>query len=344
MPDKWRVLNRWFLEVKRDLPWRDNPSPYAVWISEVMLQQTQVATVIPYFERWMERFPSVAALAEASMEEVLKMWEGLGYYRRARHLHGAAKIIVERWKGEFPSTEESLRTLPGMGPYTVGAVLSFAFKQRRAAVDGNVIRVLTRFFGIEDDISLSRTEKKIREIAEKELPNEAPWVVTEAWIELGALICKKQPLCFSCPLREGCVAFKKGKTSDIPFKSRKTSVTKLERHVALIRNRQRFLVRQVPEGEVMEGLHEFPYFDKAHDLKKKISERWSVEVQEVESLKAIKHGFTRFEAKLFPVLLESEPFEPGERFFWGSLTEISQLPFSSGHRRILEELNRKFAS
>src|ERR1700722_10190653 len=175
-------LKDWFVREKRDLPWRENPSPYAVWISEVMLQQTQASVVIPYFERWMARFPTVAVLAEASQGEVIKMWEGLGYYSRVRHLHQAAKDLMYRYAGDLPRTREGLEGIKGIGPYTRGAILSFAFHQKAAAVDGNVLRVLARYFAIEEEIE--KAKKSITELTESILPEEEPWIVMEGLIEL----------------------------------------------------------------------------------------------------------------------------------------------------------------
>ena len=155
-----------------------------------MLQQTQVAVVIPYFLHWMQRFPTIHHLAKASLDEVVKAWEGLGYYSRVRHLHEAAKYLVEHFNGQLPSEEEDLKKIKGLGPYTIGAILSFAFHQKKAAVDGNVIRVLTRYFGLEEDISKVATVNKLRQLAQELLPDEEPWIVNEALIELGATLCQ----------------------------------------------------------------------------------------------------------------------------------------------------------
>lgn len=204
-----KALVEWFNKQKRPLPWRKNPSPYAVWVSEVMLQQTQVAVVIPYFQRWMERFPTIQALAESSIEDAIKQWEGLGYYARAKNLHAGAKQVVANFDGELPSKVEALSRIKGLGPYTVGAIRAFAFHERSAAVDGNVLRFLTRYFAIEEDIAKIGTQKKITALAESLLPEKEPWVFAEALIEFGATVCKKAPLCFECPLNKSCAGLKK---------------------------------------------------------------------------------------------------------------------------------------
>jgi A/G-specific adenine glycosylase len=256
-----KPLIRWFLQEQRDLPWRRERSPYAVWVSEMMLQQTLVAVVIPYFERWMKRFPSIKHLAEAPLDEVLKVWEGLGYYSRARYLHQGAKHIVEHHKGVFPSSPEDLKKIKGLGPYTVGAIRSFAFQHRVPAVDGNVVRVLTRFFMIKEDISKPSTMRTIWEFAEKILPEKDPWVVNEALIELGATVCKKQPQCHACPLKQGCQAYSHGIAVDLPYKSAKIKYESLFRAVPVVQWNNKLLVKRGEKGKIMSDLYEFPYFE-----------------------------------------------------------------------------------
>lgn len=182
------ALHQWFREMNRPFPWRENPNPYRVWISEVMLQQTRASVVIPYFERWMELFPGPHVLARAPLEEVIKAWEGLGYYGRARHLHEGARQIVHQFNGLLPSKREQLEKIKGLGPYMVNAILSFAFHQRAAAVDGNVSRVLARHFMIEDDIARHATKKRIQAFADEVLDIKKPWITAEALIELGATL------------------------------------------------------------------------------------------------------------------------------------------------------------
>jgi A/G-specific adenine glycosylase len=252
-------LKKWFSIHKRDLPWRENPSPYRVWVSEIMLQQTQASVVIPYFERWMTRFPTVESLASAPIEEVIKLWEGLGYYARARNLHQGARYVVEKHQGIIPNTAEQLAPIKGLGDYTIGALLSFAFHQRAAAVDGNVIRVLSRYLAIEEDVAKQPTLRKIRAEAQKMLPVEEPWIIVEALIELGATICQKKPKCSECPIRKGCQGFVKGIAQNLPYKSTKSETIALYRLVPIIEHEGCILIRKVGEGEIMSDLHEFPY-------------------------------------------------------------------------------------
>jgi A/G-specific adenine glycosylase len=322
-------LKEWFLEHQRELPWRESKTPYRVWISEVMLQQTQVTVVIPYFNSWMQKFPTIAALAEAPLEDVIKAWEGLGYYSRARNLHKAAQMVMSDFQGELPKTPEELDRLPGFGPYTIGAVLNFAFYQKAAAVDGNVIRVLSRFFASEKDCS---QREAYEELTLSLLPDEEPWVAMEGLIELGAKVCQRKPKCSECPLMEGCQAYRQGKTEDFPIKKKRPTTIYLERQVAIIRWKDEILVKQEKEGKVMAGLYEFPYA--------LLNEKFELDLslKKLTELPLVKHGFTRYNVTLYPCLYESAEKKILDGFEWKKWQELILLPFSSGHRRILKEL------
>jgi A/G-specific adenine glycosylase len=335
-------LHRWFLETRRPFPWRDRPTPYRVWISEVMLQQTRASVVIPYFERWMELFPDPQVLARASLEEVIKAWEGLGYYGRARHLHEGARQIVDQFSGKIPKKREHLEKIKGLGPYMVNAILSFAFHQRAAAVDGNVSRVLARHFLIEDDILRHASKKKIQMLADELLDETKPWVTAEALIELGATICSQKPLCESCPLRETCLAFKENRADQFPIKSREQSLTTLSRSVAVIEENNSVLVKKGAPGKVMADLYEFPYFEGlARPLPQHIQALWGLQTTFVRSLPFVQHSFTRYQAHLFPIYLRALTRKEIPDYEWVSLDDISQLPFSAGHRRILEHFLKR---
>jgi A/G-specific adenine glycosylase len=322
-------LNDWFLEHQRELPWRENKTPYRVWISEVMLQQTQVAVVIPYFNRWMQKFPTLATLAEAPLEDVIKAWEGLGYYSRARNLHKAAQMVMTEFRGELPKTYEELDRLPGFGPYTIGAVLSFAFQQRAPAVDGNVVRVLSRFFASDKDCA---QRQHYEELTLSILTEKEPWVTMEGLIELGAKVCQRTPKCSECPLLEECQAYRQGKTEDFPIKRKRPATICLERQVAIIRWKDEILVRQEKEGKVMAGLYEFPYA--------LINEKLGLDLtlKKLTELPLVKHGFTRYNVTLYPAVYESLEKKNLDGFEWKKWQELILLPFSSGHRRILKEL------
>lgn len=336
-------LREWFAEHKREFPWREDKTPYAVWISEVMLQQTRADVVVPYFLRWMERFPDLLSLARAEEAEVVKLWEGLGYYARARRLHAAARYVQKLHGGELPSTQEALEKIPGFGPYTVGAVRSFAFLQRAAAVDGNVLRVLARFFALEEDIARSATQAKLRQLAEELLPEKEPWMIAEALIELGALICKPKPKCQECPLQDSCRAWQLGKQEELPLKGKPLETLKLKRRVFVLLCGERILLQQVQKGKVMEGLYEFPYLeiDSKFQSDESVCMQLPLEsIVETASLIAsfdeVSHTFTRYQAKLFPSLWRLPEEIALAPYTWYTIPSLQELPFSAGHRRIAE--------
>ncbi len=245
----FELLKKWFLENRRDFPWRESPTPYAVWISEVMLQQTQASVVIPYFLRWMDQFPTIEALANADPEEVIKAWEGLGYYSRARNLHAGARYVQEHFHGKLPSDTESLSKIKGLGLYTIGAIQSFAFHQKTPAVDGNVLRVVSRYCMLKDDIKKPKTVAAIRKWIEMQLPDETPWVINEALIELGATICKRKPNCPKCLLNQTCLSFQHGLQEQLPIKGKPPVSISLYRIVAVIESNGRYLVKKEKKGK-----------------------------------------------------------------------------------------------
>lgn len=341
-------LKEWFQEQKRDLPWRQQANPYAVWISEVMLQQTQVAVVIPYFERWMRLFPTVEALASAPIETAIKAWEGLGYYSRVRNLHEGARYILKEHSGQIPVEAHALGKIKGIGPYTVGAIRSFAFNQKAAAVDGNVMRVIARYFCMEDDLSQPKTVTKIRSMVEEILPEDEPWVVMEALIELGATICSKKPKCDRCPVRNRCQAYVQGDTERLPNNFKKVKIEKLHRAVAVVVSSDgRYLVKKGEKGKVMSDLYEFPYFEilptaiEEAGLVKMIKNELDHSVTLKRSLSIVKHSFTRYSVTLFPFQFTCENPKPIPQHLWLLPDELKHLAFSSGHRRIYSMLNHE---
>ena len=277
---KSAISNRllvWFRASARDLPWRHDRSPYRVWLSEMMLQQTQVETVIPYFDRFLERVPTIDDLAAAPLGDVLKLWEGLGYYARARNLHKAAQFIVEERHGEWPRTVEGLMALPGIGRYTAGAIASLAFDVRAPVLDGNVIRVLCRLFAIERDPKDAKVREELWRLAEALLPLCHPaatrarngrggWGVratagefNEALMELGALVCTpRNPKCAVCPLVKFCAAKKRSLQDQLPIKTKRKPLPHYDVTAAVIRRNGRVLIAQRPLGGRLGGLWEFP--------------------------------------------------------------------------------------
>jgi len=334
-----RKLHEWFQQNQREFPWRKTPTPYKVWISEVMLQQTRATVVIPYFERWLTLFPNVRTLAEAPLEKVIKAWEGLGYYSRARNLHKGAQQIVEYFGGEIPSNRKDLASICGLGPYTVGAILSFGFRQKAAAVDGNVTRVVARYFSIEENVDQQSVKRKIADAAESLLDATEPWITAEALIELGATVCTRKPRCEACPLQKNCLG--QHKAEFLPITTGEKQVTQLKRAVALIESGGKILVKKGERGKVMADLYEFPYFEmgEGHWTQKAIVQAiqrtLGLPVEIVQKLPPITHTFTRFKAHLFPICYTTETPNPIAGYEWISRELLSELPFSAGHRRIL---------
>lgn len=296
------ALPAWFQRNRRDLPWRKNRTSYRVWISELMLQQTRVEQATPYFERWMKRFPDLATLAAARMDEVLKQWEGLGYYSRARRAHAVAQRLVEKHGGRFPETLEELRALPGIGPYTAAAVGSLAFGLDAAVVDGNVIRVLARAFADDADVTKPGSRRRFQERADELLPRGNAAIFNEAMMELGATVCTpRNPRCDICPLRKICRAFAAGQVDRYPAKKRRVAVP--HKHVGaavIVDARGRYLIAQRREGELLGGLWEFPggKLEPGESIEqciaREIREELGVEIEVGEHVITVKHAFSHF--------------------------------------------------
>ncbi|RIX53104.1 A/G-specific adenine glycosylase [Paenibacillus nanensis] len=257
-------LLAWYRRGNRDLPWRKNRDPYRIWVSEIMLQQTRVDTVIPYFERFMASFPTVQALAEAPEEEVLKCWEGLGYYSRARNLQAGAKMVMELYNGIIPDNKDAVAGLKGVGPYTAGAIMSIAFNRPEPAVDGNVMRVLSRYFCLEDDIAKPKTRIGIEKLAASLIPEGAAGDFNQALMELGALVCTpKSPSCLPCPVMEHCEARLAGRESELPIKT-KAKPPRPEYRLSVIvegsgEHAGKVLVRRRPDTGLLAQMWELPH-------------------------------------------------------------------------------------
>lgn len=255
-------LGTWFDQHKRPMLWRNTHDPYAVWLSEVMLQQTQVATVTPYYARFLQQFPDIQALAAAPLDEVLKIWAGLGYYRRAKSMHQAAQIIASTYHGIFPSTYDNMLKLPGIGRYTAGAIASIAFHETVPVLDGNVMRVLARLLLIRDNIATSQTQKRLWQIAEALVPQSNPGDFNQSLMELGATVCTpKHPRCESCPLKTFCMARQRNMQNQLPVKQRKAPTPHIEMAAVVINSPQGQLLAQRKAGGLWEHLWEFPAFE-----------------------------------------------------------------------------------
>lgn len=262
-----QTLMAWYQDNKRDLPWREDPVPYKVWLSEIILQQTRVEQGLPYFHRFVDQFPDVIALAIAKEDDVLKLWQGLGYYSRARNLHKAAKIITQTLHGVFPNRYDELIKLPGVGSYTAAAIASIAFNESKAVVDGNVIRVITRLFGIVEPADDKSTLSKIQKISSELLLNQNPSDFNQAMMEFGALQCiPRNPDCSQCPLRASCIANATQMVENLPLKLKKIKRRNRHFHFAILTDGINILVDQRKQKDIWEGLYQFPVIEKSESI------------------------------------------------------------------------------
>lgn len=300
-------LLAWYKRHGRDLPWRHTRDPYAIWVAETMLQQTQVATVIPYYERFLARFPTLEALAEARLDDVLKAWEGLGYYARARNLHRAARRAAEEWEGRLPETPDLLRRLPGVGRYTAAAVASIAFGHDAAALDANVRRVVCRLYGIDQDPSRPAIQRRLEELALAVMPPGRAGDANQAFMDLGATICTAaNPRCSICPLAELCLAQQTGRQDAVPMRATRPDRPHYDVTAAVIRDGSgQVLMAQRPLESMLGGLWEFPggkrlAGEELRDcLRREIEEELGVEIEVGELLCAVDHTFTHFHMTLY---------------------------------------------
>ena len=327
---QWQLMRGhlagWYVDSARDLPWRHTSDPYAITVSELMLQQTQVVTVIPYYLRWMKQFPTWKSLAYAKEPEVIKAWEGLGYYRRARNLQALAKIVVLT-TGELQPIHEKLLELPGFGPYTAAAVGSIAFGMPLAVLDGNVMRVLTRLLAISDDIALPQTRVKLQAIATAFLDVKDPSTHNQAVMELGATVClPHNPMCLICPLQKHCAG--KDRAEEFPVKTRIATEKRTET-VAILKHGKQYYCEQVPEGKPWHGLWRFPDFDKTRMRGGRI-------------LETIKYGITKYAVTMDVVEAQWKgraPVSMSVRYL--TPEDMAEFPFAAPHRKIAKTLLTK---
>lgn len=337
-------LLQWYEKNKRDLPWRKTRDPYAVWISETMLQQTQVATVIPYYERFLKTFPTVHHLAEADLSDVLRIWEGLGYYSRARNLHKAARTIVTRFDGIIPENSEDLRTLPGIGRYTAGAILSIAFNKDAPILDGNIKRVFCRLYAIPKNPKERETEERLWSISGSLIPKGNTSSFNQGLMELGATICTpREPLCLLCPLRHPCRAKEQGNPEDFPKKVSKKEIPHVEAVSAVIIKGDRVLLRQRPPRGLLGGLWEFPNWpiEEGKDLKRSLKTHLKKEgastVRLDNPVGTLKHTYSHFKLTLHVYHCELPDGRISGK--WVSLRDLREHPMSRLHRRIAQVIH-----
>ncbi len=351
-------LLAWYRRSHRPLPWRRTRDPYAIWISEILLQQTRVNAAIGYYERFMQRFPSLKNLADAPIEAVLQVWEGLGYYGRARNLHRAARILSEEYGERIPCEPEELERLPGIGPYTAAAIASIAFDRNVAVLDGNVTRVLCRAFGIREPPKKPSTQRQLMKIADTLLPNGHAADFNQAMMELGAMVCKPTgPDCSKCPIEELCVAHRKGIVDQLPLRSAKPKIPVRIRVITAIEHRGRLLLRKRPLEGFLGGLWEFPGVYLKGDEKEeqgllRIQERVGprLDVQRIPMGKdfSVKHVYSHFEERNRVYVCEGEGGANKGRgdgaeqtYRWIHPTRLDAYPITGATRKILRKLEQR---
>jgi len=287
---------------RHDLPWQGSRDPYRIWLSEIMLQQTQVATVLPYYERFLAAFPDVATLAAAPIDRVLEQWAGLGYYRRAHHLHAAARMVVERHAGEFPADADALAALPGIGRSTAAAIAAFAFGARGAILDGNVKRVLARHRAIEGFPGEAAVERRLWTLAETLLPARAIERYTQGLMDLGATVCTRTaPRCAACPVAVDCVARREGRVDRLPSPRPHRTLPRRETRVLLIERAGEFLFERRPPTGIWSGLWSLPELPVDADVVEALRDRFGVDAIAIEALAPIEHAFTHFRLTIRPL-------------------------------------------
>jgi A/G-specific adenine glycosylase len=343
-------LLAWFADHRRDLPWRRTRDPYHIWVAEVMLQQTQVATVIPYYERFLALFPTVESLAAAPLDAVLKAWEGLGYYARARHMHAAARKVVTEFNGQLPETLKELLSLPGIGRYTAGAVLSIAGGQDLPAPDGNVRRVLSRLFALETDVSRGAGQRQLWRLAESLLPRGHAGDFNQALMDLGATVCSpRAPLCDQCPLAESCRAHQLGREEAFPVRRPRRALPHFEVTAGVVWNGDtQFLIAQrLPEG-LLGGLWEFPGGKREPGetlkdcLRRELLEELDIGVAVGAPLAMVRHAYTHFRITLHAFhcqLVAGQPLARGcADWRWITLDDVDRFAFSAADHQIIAAL------
>lgn len=331
------------------MPWRGSADPYAVWVSEIMAQQTRLEAVIPYYERWMKRFPTIEALANAPQRDVLNAWEGLGYYSRARNLHQAAQIVAQEHGGELPADVEKLRKLPGIGRYTAGAIASLAFGLDEAVVDGNIKRVLARVCNVEEAVDGTAGEKRIWALAEEHLPHGKAGDFNQALMDLGAGIClPRQPRCETCPVESLCEARALGVERERPIRKPKANIPHHTVTAAVIRKNGRVLIAQRPAKGLLGGLWEFPGGKRENGeslkacLRREIREEMGVKVKVGKEIGEFKHAYSHFQVTLHAFVCSLENGKPrpleARAIRWARLSELNEYPMGKLDRQIAKRL------
>jgi len=330
---------------RNGLPWQGTRDAYRIWLSEVMLQQTQVSTVLPYFARFLERFPDVASLAAAPEDDVLALWSGLGYYARARNLHRAAREVVSRFAGVFPVTFDEIASLPGIGRSTAGAIAAFASGERRAILDGNVRRVLARHAGIAGDPAAASTQAALWEVAEARLPRGAGIeAYTQGLMDLGATLClARSPQCLICPVREDCVALAEGRIDELPGKRARAKPPRRRVAMLAIVSRGEVLLEKRPPRGIWGGLWSLPEADADADIADALGRDWAIHGATIAALPPFEHAFTHFTLEVQPWRVQPRKamkLAEGRRATWTALADIDGAALPSPVKKLLKGLRQ----
>lgn len=330
-----RLIRHWYSFNKRDLPWRNSTDPYIIWLSEILLQQTRIDQGLPYFYKFSEKYPNINDLANASEDEVLKLWQGLGYYSRARNLHATAQHVSKELGGTFPSTYKDILALKGVGPYTAAAISSFAFGLPEAVVDGNVIRIISRFFGVLEPFDSTKGKKIIEEIAKNEIDPEHPGEHNQAIMEFGSIQCKPvNPDCDSCILKSDCYAHQNGLVKELPYKSKKTAVQVVRYHFFVIRHNGTTFLEQRPKNGIWGGLYQFPMIERKETTKPSLAqivdnlEDRGLKMQNprIQNHQKLKHllSHRRIEATFWEIAADEAVVQPKSAIFELEFNRLNQ--------------------
>ena len=324
---------------RHHLPWQQSKDPYKVWVSEIMLQQTQVTTVIDYYNRFIKKFPTIKALAHANEEEVMQLWSGLGYYRRARFLHEGAQMIMDEMEGQFPSHFDMMLKIPGIGRSTAGAIAAFSFNQKKAILDGNVKRVLSRYFLVHQWTGLPRTEKKLWAYAESLLPNKNIDTYTQALMDLGATLCNKKPQCDICPLKKTCLAFQKNKMHLIPVPRPQKKIPIESTHMVIIKHHDEVLLVKRPQEGIWGGLWSLPqYENKSLSPRAWVKKYFGLETDLIQKNLKATTTFTHFKLEITYSVLEAKSSRAKRPHTWLSLNSLEGAAVPAIIKKILLKL------
>jgi len=349
------ILLTWYEGCKRDLPWRKDKDPYKIWVSEVMLQQTRVEVVRAYFERWIKRFPTLESLAGAQEEEVIQYWQGLGYYSRARNLLQGVREVSASYGGQVPETKEEVTGLAGIGDYTAGAILSIAYNQKEPAIDGNVLRVFSRLYCIEGDISALLVKRQIRELVEREIATDYPGDFNQALMDFGATICiPKTPRCPSCPLQKHCLAKSKGLQQQLPIKKKKTPPLSVRLVAGVLQAGESFLLRRRPTKGLLAGMWEFPAVeiqvgeDDMTVFQKTFSHETGQEIELGILLLQCTHTFShrKWNISFYHCTGSPGAIPNSSHICWVNKRDWGNISFAGPHRKMAESLlkERKYTT